>query len=588
MPGAYAYTPAIWLPLVVAVFLVATGFYAWRHRDVPGGKPFLAISAITVPIVLSIALEAAAVAPETRLAHQKLQFILMFAGVIPVACMVLDYAFPGRWLTRRNLVLLSVPFLICLVLVVIDDSRLMWRAPEANASGELVLHFAPAGAIVAAYGVAMFLFNAAVFIYVFIRSPQHRWPVVLMLLGQFGTRVVFLLDTAHLPALSSVDLSLVIVFAAWTGYAIALFGFRILDPLPLARQAVIEQMQAGVVVFDRTWRVASLNPAAEKLLGIARRAARGKTWGQVMPQGEPQPPSGNAHSPGGATELPKMSFGAGAQARHTAPVLSELLDFRGLPLGHMLMLHDVTEEQRARAQALEQGRSLAALRERERLARELHDSTGQVLGYAGLQLEVILDRITDALAALPAGEGAGATAHLVEAEDHATRLGRILEEAHADVREHILNLRLAPSDQRPFFATLRHYLDGYCQNYGIQAELSVGVGVDESRLDAPTQTELFRIIQEALSNARKHAEASRVQITLEALDGRLQMRVEDNGRGFDPAQAMGDGDGHYGLRTMHERAEQLGGQLSVRSAPGAGTCVIADLPIGGHPSEERP
>ena len=83
------------------------------------------------------------------------------------------------------------------------------------------------------------------------------------------------------------------------------------------------------------------------------------------------------------------------------------------------------------------------------------------------------------------------------------------------------------------------------------------------------------------------AEASRVQITLEALDGRLQMRVEDNGRGFDPAQTMGDGDGHYGLRTMHERAEQLGGQLSVRSAPGAGTRVIADLPMGGHPREER-
>ncbi len=587
MSDAYAYTPAIWLPLAAAVFLVAIGLYAWRHRDVPGGKPFAAISAITIPIVLSIAFETAAVAPETRLLHQKLQFILMFAAVIPVACMVLDYAFPGRWLTRRNLVLLLVPFLICLLLAVIDDSRLIWRPPEANARGELVLRFAPAGEILAAYGIGIFVLNAAVFIYVFIRSPQHRWPVVLMLLGQIGVRVTFLLDTAHLPALSSLDLTIVMVVVAWTAYSIALFGFRILDPLPLARQAVIEQMQAGVVVFDHAWRVASLNPAAERILGIAKGAALGKTWGQVVPQGEPEPPRGNAHPTGGAIELPKMIFGAGARARHTAPVLSELRDFRGLLVGHMLMLHDVTEEQRARAQALEQQRSLATLRERERLARELHDSIGQVLGYAGLQLEVILDRITDGRAALPAGEGVGANAHLVEAEDHATRLSRILEEAHADVREHILNLRLAPSDQRPFFATLRHYLDGYCQNYGIQAELSVGPGVDERRLDVPTQTELFRIIQEALSNARKHAEASRVQITLETQDGQLQIRVQDNGRGFDPAQAISDEDGHYGLRTMHERAEQLGGQLSVRSAPGAGTCVVADLPIGGHPREER-
>ena len=109
MAGAYVYTPAIWLPLAAAVFLVVIGIYAWRHRDVPGGKPFLAMSAMTIPILLSMALEAAAVAPETRLAHQKFQFILMIAVLTPVACMALDYAFPGRWLTRRNLVLLSAP-----------------------------------------------------------------------------------------------------------------------------------------------------------------------------------------------------------------------------------------------------------------------------------------------------------------------------------------------------------------------------------------------------------------------------------------------------------------------------------------------
>ena len=95
MAGAYVYTPAIWLPLAAAVFMVAVGLYAWHHRDVPGGKPFVAMSAITIPILLSIAFEAAAVAPETRLAHQKLQFILIVAALTPVACMALDYAFPA-------------------------------------------------------------------------------------------------------------------------------------------------------------------------------------------------------------------------------------------------------------------------------------------------------------------------------------------------------------------------------------------------------------------------------------------------------------------------------------------------------------
>ena len=472
----------------------------------------------------------------------------------------------------------------------IDDSRLIWRPPEVNAGGELVLRFAPAGAVLVAYGIGIGVLLAAVFIYVFIRSPQHRWPVVVMLLGQIGTRVVFLLDTAHLPALSSLNLTIIVVLLPWTAYAIALFGFRILDPLPEARRAVIEQMHAGVVVFDARGRVLSLNPSAETILGVRAGLARGKTWQQLQSLGQSLPALPHLDTGGASAEdeLPDMTFGTGAAVRQYAPALSTLTDFRGLPIGHLLMLLDVTEQRRAEAETLERQRLQATLRERERLARELHDSIGQVLGYAGLQLEVILDRITDGRAVLPAGQGAGTDAHLVEAENHATRLGRILADAHADVREHILNLRLATSDQRPFFATLRHYLDGYCQNYGIRAELSVGPGLDERRLEPRTQTELFRIIQEALSNARKHAEASRVQISFETQDGRLQMRVEDNGRGFDPAQVMGDGDGHYGLRTMHERAEQLGGQLSVRSAPGAGTCVIADLPVGGHLREERP
>ena len=67
--------------------------------------------------------------------------------------------------------------------------------------------------------------------------------------------------------------------------AAALFGFRILDPLPAARQTVIEQMHAGMVVFDAKWQVVSLNPAAERITGIRAAAARGKTWQQLRAQG---------------------------------------------------------------------------------------------------------------------------------------------------------------------------------------------------------------------------------------------------------------------------------------------------------------
>jgi len=572
--GAYVYTSAIWLPLAAVVFLVVIGLYAWQHRDVPGGKPFLAMSVLTIPILLSIAFEAAAVAPETRLAHQKFQFILLIVVVTPVVCMVLDYAFPRRWLTRRNLVLLSVPLLLCLLLAVIDDARLIWRPPEATASGELVLRFAPAGAILVAYGVGIFVLLAAVFIHVFSRSPQHRWPVVLMLLGQIGTRVVFLLDTAHLPALSSLNLTILIVLLPWTAYAIALFGFRILDPLPAARQAVLDQMHAGVVVFDAKWRVLSLNPAAEVVLGVRTSLARGKTWQLLRSprQSLPALPHLDPRSARAEDELPDLTFGAGAGARRYAPALSTLTDFRGLPVGHLLMLRDVTEQRRAEAETLERQRLQATLRERERLARELHDSIGQVFGFANLKVGAARKLMADG--------------KLAKADDQLATVERIVAGAHADLREYILNLRVGPSDERSFLAALRQYLDGYRQNYGIRVELSAGAGLDDGVFSVDAQLQLFRILQEALSNARKHARTDCVWVSLEKTAGpAIRMRIRDSGQGFDPLRPAEAGSapapgGHLGLGFMRERAEQLGGALRIESAPGQGTCVTVEVPVG--------
>jgi PAS domain S-box-containing protein len=573
--GAYVYTSAIWLPLAAVVFLVVIGLCAWQHRDVPGGKPFLAMSVITVPILLSMALEAAAVAPETKLAHQKLQFILIIVVLTPVACMALDYAFPGRWQTRRNLVLLSVPLTLTLLLVVIDDGRLIWRQPEVNASGEVVLRFAPAGAILVAYGIGVGVLLAVVFIHVFIRSPQHRWPVVVMVLGQMVTRVVFLLDTAHLPAFSSFNLTLIVVLLPWTAYAIALFGFRILDPLPAARQAVLDQMHAGVAVFDANWRVFSLNPAAETILGVRTGLARGKTWQQIGPPEQPLPdlPDFETRGAGAEDELPDMTFGTGAAARQYAPSPSTLTDFRGLPVGHLLMLRDVTEQRRAEAETLERQRLRATLRERERLARELHDSIGQVFGFANLKVGAARQLMADG--------------RLAKADDQLATVERIVAVAHADLREYILNLRIGPSDERSFLGALRQYLDGYRQNYGIWVELSPAAGMDDGVLSVDAQLQLFRILQEALSNARKHARTDCVWVSFEKTAGpAVRMRIRDNGQGFDPLKPAGDGSaqapgGHLGLGFMRERAEQLGGVLRIESAPGQGTCVEVEVPACG-------
>ena len=347
----------------------------------------------------------------------------------------------------------------------------------------MVASLTPAGVILAAYGVGLVLVNAAALLWLFIRSPQHRWPVALILAGQLANRSLYVVDATHLFWPIPLDPLAVGILLIAATYAIALFGFHIFDPLPAARTAAFEQMREAIVVFDAHWRAASLNPAAASVLVVTAVSARGKRPEELAPA------FGNlsARLAAAPDEPFEMELSPGAGARTYEIEVSSLHDFRGLLLGHLLMLRDITEQKRTQAQIIEQQRSLAMLCEREQLARELHDGIGQVLGFASLKMGATRKLIADG--------------KLDKADDQLAHLESAVAEAHADVRETILNLRTAPVGEKPFFASLQHYLDGYRQNYGIQVDLSIGAGADESLLNPEAQMQLFRILQEAFSNA---------------------------------------------------------------------------------------
>ncbi|MCB0161351.1 MAG: sensor histidine kinase, partial [Caldilineaceae bacterium] len=216
------------------------------------------------------------------------------------------------------------------------------------------------------------------------------------------------------------------------------------------------------------------------------------------------------------------------------------------------------------AQMLEQQQALAALHEREQLARELHDTVGQVLGYAGLQVSTVGQLVQ-------AGETSAATGQL-------DRLEHVLHDAHADLREQILNLRTASLLNESFFEAIRHYIDGFRDNYGINVRLTVARDLDERVISAAAQVQLFRIMQEALSNARKHAAPQRVDVRFAADAASMCMLVEDDGCGFDMRpDGAADGD-HFGLRFMAERVQAVDGALRIESAPGAGTRIAVEIP----------
>jgi PAS domain S-box-containing protein len=591
MTWNYAYTPTIWPPIIAVPLLSALAAYSWRRRQIPGALPLLAWALIGCLSLVGAAFKAAAVAPTAKITWFIFIDLTLLPSVTAAACFALEYAWPGRWLTRRNLVLLSLPCLLAIFMEVTNGARLMYSTLEIGPDGSVIEHMTSPGAVLTIYGLSLFLLNMIALLWLFVRSPQHRWPVALLLVAQAAVRGLFLLqEVVHKPLLPAPVYDVVSMILPGIAYALALFGFRLFDPVALARLTVMEQLSDGMLVLDRQGRVASLNPAAERIFGLPAGQIKGRSVREVLPAY----PEGLQPVSSG-TEI-EFSLSAGGSASDYRLAISRLNDWRGLEVGRLLLLNDVTGQKRAQAQILEQQRALATLREREHLARELHDSLGQVLGYTGFQLEAVQGRIQDGQAAISAGQAQGkglasASANLAEAGSQLERLSSIVEEAHADVREYILNLRLAPSDERPFFATLQHYLDGFSQNYGIQAELSVGPGIGEQTFGPGAQMQLYRIIQEALSNARRHAGASRVTVAFAMLDGRAHIRIQDNGRGFDPQRA--NGESRFGLRFMRERAEELGGCLAVISQPGQGACVEVEVPIvkgdaemGGHGDAE--
>jgi signal transduction histidine kinase len=219
----------------------------------------------------------------------------------------------------------------------------------------------------------------------------------------------------------------------------------------------------------------------------------------------------------------------------------------------------------ARLRAME--RQGAILAERDRIARELHDSLAQVLGSTHLRLRTILARPAFVADEPAVAEELGAIAD-------------VCEEAYRDVREAILGLREA-SRSRGLIEALRAYLEKYGQQAGIPVDLEAEVN-DEPALATSSELQVIRVIQEALTNVRKHARATRAQVRVTDVQGgeALMIVVEDDGRGFDPEAPRVHRDGGYGLATMRERMELAGGSLRIDSALGRGTRVVAIVPQG--------
>lgn len=228
-------------------------------------------------------------------------------------------------------------------------------------------------------------------------------------------------------------------------------------------------------------------------------------------------------------------------------------------------VREITETLRLERELQEQAAELAANRERARLAQELHDSVTQALFTITITAgaaRMLLERDRE-----------GVQAKLEE-------ISALGQEALAEMRSLIVELRPRGLAEAGLGAALRTHLDDVQRRTGLETRLEVRL--DGEEIPSAVEDALYRIAQEAVHNAVKHARGRAVCVALESTAAAVRLEVRDDGVGFDQARPGG-----YGLSGMAARAARVGGSVEVRSAPGEGTLVKAVIPIGGRTATGR-
>lgn len=329
-----------------------------------------------------------------------------------------------------------------------------------------------------------------------------------------------------------------------------------------AYRAIFESAPDGIVVVDRNGVIKEMNGAAEELFGYDRHELRGRAVEMLVPESSRDT---HVREREGYVEDPEprpMGIGRELKARRKdGSVLPVEISLSPMELGgdlHVIAtVRDVRQRQRLREFGM--GALKATEEERQRIARELHDDTAQRLASMLLRLRVARNR--------------------AEGEE-----GELLEDLREEVAEIAEGVRRIARGLRPpaleeagVETAIRSHVREVVGDADVDGEIRVdAVG---QALTGEQQLALYRIVQEALSNTVRHAEADTVRVEVWLEDGLVRGVVEDDGKGFEvsgPPELQG-GRG-LGVLGMHERAHGVGGELTVESEPGEGTRVEVRLP----------
>lgn len=338
---------------------------------------------------------------------------------------------------------------------------------------------------------------------------------------------------------------------------------------------LFENSKDSFYVHDMNGVYVSVNRAAEKLSGYRRSEIIGKHFSEFMTA---------EHARQVQRQLQKKLDSAGEttyeiemitkKGKHVpVEISSRLIYEHGVAVGVQGCVRDISERKKAQEVARNYSRRLieAQEAERRRISRELHDQVGQILTAVKMNLHALRHTCTEV-------ETLASIADNLKA----------IDEAVDQVRDLSVDLRPLLLDDLGLVVALRWYLERQTRNSGVPAKFVSGSLDEDDRFSSELETACFRIVQEGVTNILRHARASRISVRLERVLSDLILLITDDGAGFDARllRSGNAGAATLGLRGMEERAQAVGGIITIDSAPALGTEICARLPIKGEKRRE--
>jgi PAS domain S-box-containing protein len=547
---------------------VAVAAYVWRRR---GGSAGAALALVLVALLLWTAAYAGELG-STGLAAKQRWGDLKYVGIclLPPAWFAFAALFSGRgrWANRRTLALLAVEPALVLGLLANRTTHDLIRFYPRSAAGDpdAVAEVGPLFWPHLAYTSLVLWGSLCLMVIMLLRASRVYRRVSAILIGSLiAPYVLNLLYNFDVGPFGRIDLTPFAFTATCVVLVWGLFRFRLLGISPIARGLVFDTITDAVVVLDPLRRVVDANPAAERVLGAGLSDATGRSLGALLPEA-----AGTALDQPAGSDLPdELAVARDEVTRRYEPSVVPIPDRRGPPIGWLVVLRDITERQRAlrRLRRLdEQRRSLLQRlvtgqeEERRQLAGDIHDDAIQAMIAVSLQLQRLRGRLREP-----------SDLDLLE------RLKDNVIESVGRLRQLVFELRPPLLDEVGLAPALGYYARrvGELGGFAVQVENRL-----RRELPAELRVIAYRIVQEALTNVRVHARASRVSILLEEADGGVLVRVSDDGVGFQPHLAeRRQRPGHLGLISMREQAVAASGWCQVASAPGRGTTIELWLPM---------